>query len=68
MLENKRRDLSLSCDIAIVYLRTVIGVLANHLEYKMASWKERLSVFAAVASEVVASLVSRYEKAHPREK
>ena len=29
---------------------------------------ERLSVFTAVASEVVASLVSRYEKAHPREK
>ena len=25
---------------------------------------ERLSVFTAVASEVVASLVSRYEKAH----
>ena len=29
---------------------------------------ERLSVFTAVASEVVASLVSKYEKAHPREK
>ena len=29
---------------------------------------ERLSIFTAVASEVVASLVSRYEKAHSREK
>ena len=34
----------------------------------MASSAERLSVFAAVASEVVARLVSRYEKALPREK
>ena len=30
----------------------------------MASWTERLSIFAAVASEVVASLVSSYEKAY----
>ena len=29
---------------------------------------DRLSIFAAVASEVVASLVSRYEKTHPHEK
>ena len=34
----------------------------------MASSAERLSVFAAVASEVVARLVSRYEKALPHEK
>ena len=34
----------------------------------MASSAERLSVFVAVASEVVARLVSRYEKALPREK
>ena len=29
---------------------------------------EHLSVFAAIASEVVASLVFRYKKAHPHEK
>ena len=34
----------------------------------MASWTERLSVFAAVASKVVANLMSKYEKAHPRAK
>ena len=32
------------------------------------AWTERLSVFADVASEVVASLVFKYEKAHPRTK
>ena len=34
----------------------------------MASSTERLSVFPAVASKVVVRLVSRYEKALPREK
>ena len=34
----------------------------------MASSAERLSVFAAVASQVVARLVSKYEKALPLEK
>ena len=47
----------MSCDIAIVYFRTAISVVVNHLEK-----------VAAVASKVVASLVSRYEKAHFCEK
>ena len=58
----------MSCNIAIVYFRTVISVVVNHLEKKWRHKTERLSIVTAVASEVVASLVSRYEKAHPREK
>ena len=32
MLENKQRDLRLSCDMAIVYFQTVISMVLNHLE------------------------------------
>ena len=70
MLENKRRDFRLSCDIAIVYFRTVISVVVNLLGIKNGVMKGVLIRinFTAVASEVVASVVSRYEKAHLREK
>ena len=51
MLKNNVRYLSLSCDI--VFRLSSARLLVNHLE-EMASSKECLSAFAAVASKVVA--------------
>ena len=54
----------MSCDIAIVYFWTVISVVASEslrIKNGIRNGAERLSVFAAVASEVVASLASKYE-------
>ena len=41
---------------------------AHEVQNSIIKLIERLSVFAAVACEVVANLVSKYEKAHSHEK
>ena len=62
MLVKKTTDIRLNCDTIFVLLWSDINEVVKCLLQKMASWAERLSVFAAVASEVAVRLVSRYEK------
>ena len=45
--------------------RSVYVVHGKAVPLKIITARLQLIVFAAVASEVVASLVSKYEKAHP---
>ena len=58
----------MSCDIAIMYFWTVISVAVNHLKIAIMNGALISINFTTVASKVVASLMSRYEKAHPHEK
>ena len=66
MLKNGRRDLGLDFHNFLFFFWTIISEVAGHLESKMASLRERLHIFAVVASEVASRLVPRYGKNIPR--